>query len=233
MRDSFRSFQSISATKWVVNIRGRFSGEAETYLRESLSERVRIYRLSSDQGWFHDTRLMLAEIESDYVMFWLEDHLNLADIEILDLHVREMGQGSVDYMFYSFWWGGKLRDRYLGVPSTSLGHIDFVEHTIESNVRIQRNAPEGVYLIAAPSIFKTALFKRVVMSYDPATARWPIHTPFDFEKDPNQLQWLPLRVGLPRRELFASIDDDHVHPGSSLISRGLYPRRVERQTYAG
>jgi hypothetical protein len=57
-------------------------------------------------------------------------------------------------------------------------------------------------------------------------------TPFNFEKNPEANEWLPLRRAIPKVELFAPIDDDHCHPGSSLQSRGLYPLRVGRQSYA-
>jgi hypothetical protein len=58
--------------------------------------------------------------------------------------------------------------------------------------------------------------------------KWPTETPFDFEKSHKDTHWLPIRCGVSKEELFVSIDDDHGEPGSSLISRGLYPNRVPR-----
>jgi len=40
-------------------------------------------------------------------------------------------------------------------------------------------------------------------------------------------------MALTKQELFASIDDDQSEPGSSLISRGLYPSRVVRNHGSG
>jgi hypothetical protein len=59
--------------------------------------------------------------------------------------------------------------------------------------------------------------------------KWPKETPFDFEKSSHDVHWLPIRTGLSKQELFASIDDDSIAPGSSLISRGLYPAREPRK----
>ena len=36
------------------------------------------------------------------------------------------------------------------------------------------------------------------------------------------MQWLPYRIGILKKELFASIDDDLGCKGYSLISRGKY-----------
>ncbi len=54
--------------------------------------------------------------------------------------------------------------------------------------------------------------------------RFPEYTPFNLEKDQTRTDILPLKIALPKRELFACIDDDLTFPGYSLISRGLYKR---------
>jgi hypothetical protein len=232
VQDSFLSFKDVAAQEWVVNVRGQYWQQVVAFLHHHLGDKLRIYHIESEKGWFNDTRHMLYDITAPYVMFWLEDHISLVSPSLLDLHVADMQENSIDYMMYTFWWGGKLRARYRNIPLTNGRHTDHFMHTAENNVVIQNNAPEGVYLIAACSIFKNSLFKKIVLTDDPVQKRWPIKTPFDFEKRPSDVHWLPLRVGLPRQELFASIDDDHVHPGSCLISRGLYPNRERRTSYA-
>jgi hypothetical protein len=52
---------------------------------------------------------------------------------------------------------------------------------------------------------------------------------FDFEKKWDDIYILPIQYGVPKFELFATIDDDNRYPGSSLISRGLYPERLTRE----
>jgi hypothetical protein len=53
--------------------------------------------------------------------------------------------------------------------------------------------------------------------------RFPAYYPFDLEKGQDREDVLPLRVTMPRQELFACIDDDLDLPGSQLIKRGIYP----------
>ena len=58
--------------------------------------------------------------------------------------------------------------------------------------------------------------------------RYPKDTPFDFEKLSNDTWVLPFKIGIPKFEMFSSVDDDNRYYGSSLISRKLYPVRVSR-----
>jgi len=76
------------------------------------------------------------------------------------------------------------------------------------------------YLISLASIMSIQTFKAILGKRDPRLRRHSKHTPFDFEKNHNDVHWLPLRTGILRVELFANIDRDHDVP--SLISRGLY-----------
>lgn len=230
MQDSFLSFKDISASKWVINVRGRYSEKALIFLHANLGEKLLPYRLHSDEGWFCDSRRMLPEIDGDYVLFWLEDHINLARIELLDAIIHEMKEKDLEYLLYSFWQFGKLRSRYKGVMLTAGEYLDYFVHDDRNNQLIQQNG-KGSYLIAAPSVFKRSLFEKVVLADDPIPKRWPKETPFDFEKAPTDVHWLPIKVALPRQELFASIDDDHGYEFSCLQSRGLYPIREERKSY--
>ena len=77
MRDSFDSFCDEDVDKWVVNIRGPLKEEAGEFLRNRLGEKLELFELESKKGWFHDSRKMLNKINSDYVFFWIEDHLNI------------------------------------------------------------------------------------------------------------------------------------------------------------
>ena len=230
MQDSFRSFKDISSDKWVINVRGRYAEQTLDFLRSHIRNKFVSYKLHSKEGWFHDTRQMLPDIDGDYVLFWLEDHINLAEINLLDKIVSEMKEKDLDYMLYTFWQKGQLRERYHGIPLTSGGYLDYFEHNGTNNPIIQSNIG-GSYLISAASICKLSLFNRIVLADDPIPRRWPKETPFDFEKAPKDTHWLPIKVALPRQELFASIDDDHGCEGYCLQSRGVYPIREGRKTY--
>lgn len=53
--------------------------------------------------------------------------------------------------------------------------------------------------------------------------RFTKEAPFDLEKGPDRTDVLPFTIALPKKELFACIDDDLDMPGYQLIKRGKYP----------
>jgi hypothetical protein len=231
MQDSFHSFSSISANRWVINVRGRYSTKTQDFLRLHLGDKLTSYELNSEEGWFHDVRIMLPNINGEYVFFWLEDHINLAKIDLLENIVKEMQEKDLEYMLYSFWQNGRLRQRYNGISLTRGTYLDFFQYNISNHSIIQSNVG-GSYIISVAAIFKFSLFKSIVMADDPIPRRWPKETPFDFEKSPQDTHWLPIKMAISKQELFASIDDDHECEGYCLQSRGLYPIRENRKSYA-
>ena len=56
---------------WVINIRGSYKSHTFDFLKEHLGEKLYHYDLQSSNGWFHDTRVMLKDINSDYIFFWI------------------------------------------------------------------------------------------------------------------------------------------------------------------
>lgn len=232
MQDSFRSFKDISADKWVINARGRYAEQTLAFLRSQIGDKLVSYKLHSKEGWFHDTRQMLPDIDGDYVLFWVEDHINLAKIDLLDKIVLEMKLNCLDVMGYSQWFWGIRRQRYKDVELTAGEYLDYFEQNESNNRLIQASANGQSWLICCATIIKRQLFSRIILADDPIPRRWPKNTPFDFEKAPFDVHWLPLKMAFSRQELFVTIDDDAGFPGYCLQSRGLYPVREGRMSYA-
>lgn len=230
MKDSYRSFCGARIEKWVVNIRGSRAEEAAAFLQDEIGDRLKLYRLNSPEGWFHDTRKMLDDLDGDFVLFWLEDHLYINEPERINHIVGEMHERDLEYLLYTFWHHGFLRERYRGTDMKKGRFLDYFLHDEKANHAIQ-GSRHSMYILSAAAIFNNALFKKIILADDPKPRRWPKETPFDFEKAPQDTHWLPIRVGVTTEELFASIDDDHDVLNYSLQSRGLYPVREERITY--
>ncbi len=232
MKDSYVSFKDIGASKWVINVRGRYRSEAMAFLKEQLGDKLIPFHLDSRDGWFHDTRQMLSAITGNYVLFWVEDHINLADTRLLDDLVAEMDEQCLDVMKYSWWCDGIRWQRYKDIELIHGRNLDFFEHNEDNNKLIQASPGGQSYLISSVMIIRRELFFKIILADDPIPRRWPKELPFDFEKGPFDTHWLPLKVALPRQELFGSIDDDAGCPGYCLQSRGLYPVREKRKSYA-
>ncbi|TSK04499.1 MAG: glycosyltransferase [Geobacter sp.] len=228
MKDSFASFKGIASQRWLVNVRGPFKEQARAFLLAQPGLPLVMFDLESPEGWFHDSRTMAAEIDTTFVLYWIEDHLCVAqDLGIFRSILADMQASGVDFLPYSFFW---TTDRYRLIEKKELDSIDWLDLDLDNFKLLQRAAPEA-YIIFATGIFSASLFKKVLFTDDTEQAIcWPAETPFNFEKSAHDVHWLPFRVGLPKRELFASIDDDSVAPGTCLISRGLYTPRKPRRT---
>lgn len=220
MQDSFRSMKDINASKWVINVRGKFKFKTLFFLHEYLQERLVPYMLESEKGWFHDTKIMLPSINSDYVFFWVEDHINLVDVAKYQDILNEMKKSDSEYICYSWWFSGQPLEIYKEVKKIELKNI----FTFTLDEKMNRSIHKA-YVISMVGIFSEMLFKKIIIK--PPLLRWyPKQTPLDFEKGANGSDWLPIRYAIPKYELFACIDDGGDE--YSLQGRGLYPKRETR-----
>ncbi len=94
------------------------------------------------------------------------------------------------------------------------------------------DARKWPFFISKLMLFVLSLGKKLKLSYNMHTAfgkvnmvlgnylaRYPKETPFELEKDPERVDILPIKVGLPKRELFACLNDDGGFEGYKLTSR--------------
>lgn len=239
MKDSFRSFHNVDAVEWVINIRGKYKLEAGEYLHAELGKKLYLSYLNSGLGWLHVSKKISKKITADYVLFWIEDHILLAQPKILNKCIYEMNQFNVDILCYS-WYIQSLMDLYKIIEPYGAGKY-ITARKIDSNATIkiidklkERKPILGIpkddfYVISASSIIKKDFFKKVLLSKKPYLKRRPRKTPHDFEKRSKDNFASIIRTAWPVQELFVCIDDDLGKTGYSLISRGLYPDRISRK----
>ena len=225
MKDSLESMKGILFDRYVVNVRGSFANQAVDYLKCNIKP-LFVYSLESKNGWFFDTSKLLHLIKTPYVLIWMEDHICMSPETINDV-VSDMKKSQADILTHTFWQNGRFLKRYSKIDQIDIGTITWFEHTVYLQKKFKLNS----YLIAYPSIIKRNIFEKIINHGNEGP--WSKFTPFNFEKPPNDIKWLPLKRANPKRELFAAIDDNHGDKiDSSLQGRGLYPRRVRRQSYA-
>jgi len=226
MKDSFRSFYEEDIEIWIINIRGDYKKEAGEFLKENLGSALILFELESKKGWFNDSKKMLKAIDTDYVFFWIEDHLKVNKEKGVVINVvKEMKNNKIDSLWYTFFPYMKY---YIDVKKKEEKYISWFDLDEDSLQEIHKLKPD-LYLISCASILNQILFKKIIKFNDKRLAiKWPKETPFNFEKSYKDIHWLPFRCGILHHELFAAIDDNTPEPGSSLISRGLYPERKSR-----
>jgi hypothetical protein len=151
----------------------------------------------------------------------------------LNLFFREITEHNVEYVQYSFFQDGdelKSFESFRCKESNLLKIYDYdcELHSKRLKVIEESKIIASTYVISMVGVFSKEFFLKV-LSLPPAQPRWHIKTPFDFERDGYSTDLLPMTRGVLKFELFASIDDDHGNPGTSLIARGLYANRVPRK----
>lgn len=228
MKDSFFSFCDVRPEEWKINIRGRLKHEASDFLHSELGEKVETYFLESPRGWLYDSYSYMRDVSSEYVLFWIEDHICLVEPDYLRVVLTEMSFFSVDQLLYSFLQSA-LSSTYAFLPQLdSLEHITTYKLDRHS-AKIARNTlKRDFYCVATVSIFRTEFFLFLLRYRRPWFKRWTKYVPHDFEKKSKDFFFPLFLNALPKKELFACIDDDHGIIGSSLISRGTYPNRISR-----
>ena len=220
MKNSFNSFKDIQADKWVVNVRGSYNLKTILFLNKNLGEKLNSHMLNSKKGWMYDTQMLLPEINSEYVLFWIEDHINMEKVETYRDILKEIKEYSVDHLIYS-WWHETTKNTYQAVDQLKGKNLKIYDMNLESVNIINKDIGKFFYIVTMQSITNVNFFKKIINT-NILLKRWPKNTPFDFEKNSKDISILPFRTSIPRMELFANIDDDHDNPGYSLISRGLY-----------
>lgn len=226
MQDSFYSFKDISAAKWVINARGKFKHETMTFLKEHLAEKLISYDLESNKGWLYDSAQMLKDINTDFVLLWVEDHINLVDTQKYDHILTDLKESGSEYMEYSWWHFGKPLAVHAATPKKEFETLFALTLDKPTLSEIEKN--HSIFIISMIGIFSKDLFEKIITKTPLFLRQYPKETPFNFEKGGAEKSWLPIKVAIPKEELFASIDADTPEGGYSLQSRGLYPARVAR-----
>jgi hypothetical protein len=220
MKISFNSFSNVSASKWVINVRGKFKNEVVEFLRRELGEKLSANQLESKKGWFSDSAKMLPQIETEYILFWVEDHINLVSVSKYETILKDMKEFDVDYLLYS-WWHKEIKEIYSHIDKIDTNNISIYKMNKENANIVKKKRGSSFYMISMQSITTSKFFKNIILK-PPKFRSWPKETPFDFEKSSSVNSFYPFKSALPKFELFANLDDDNGVHGYSLKSRGYY-----------
>jgi hypothetical protein len=231
--DSFFSFNKSNIDKWIINIRGPLKDKASNFLSTELGNKVSIFEIDSRRGWLHDSLYLVRYIKSPYVMVWVEDHVCMCGPEKFDAIINEVALLKIDYIGYSWFGNGLFHKEFSGIEKFKGDTISVINYDLNANKVRQKNSLNLInsesYIVSLCGLFSKQFFIKILKAKKPYLLRWPIYTPFNFEKSSKDIYILPIKYGVSHIEIFSSIDDDNKHPNSCLVARGLYPNRVSRE----
>lgn len=185
---------------------------------------------SKFRTWKAQALADVQTLKSRFVFVFLEDHLPAPDPAPAASVLSDLEMGSVDIFQYS-WFASYGRQRSL-LESVQCERIG---STVQVNLNqrlVRKLAPQNpMYFISLTSIFNRDFLMQLLRSGRPWIRRFDPHAPFDIEQRPSATWFLPVRYACPTSELGICIDDDLTTPGSSAMSRGLYPRIREERVF--
>ena len=102
MKDSFLSFKDANISSWIVNVRGSHAYLAKEFLENNITQRAFLTSVESGKGWFRDTSSLVQDIGEGYLLYWIEDHVNIANLQTLNTVIDEVTRSGIDQIQYSF-----------------------------------------------------------------------------------------------------------------------------------
>ena len=214
---SFNSIKNDSNfDNWVINCRGDYKIQVENILRETLGEKLIFSSYESKKGWFYDSSKMIKNLKNNFVFFWIEDHVKISTHFINSSELKDLKKNEVDYLQYSFTHIDRFRSLQ---PFMDGEDSKFKYYSLNKENTEKLN--NKIYIVSVVGLFSIFFFEKIISTNHPILKRWPRNTPFDFEKTNHDKLFLPIKIALPKSELFACIDDDHGINNYSLVSRGL------------
>jgi hypothetical protein len=227
MCDSFYSFCDIKPKQWVVNVRGGYSEQVVQFFRAKITNNLSITCKDSKSDWLRDSRVMAKKINTDLVMFWIEDHICQVSPELLARVLNEFYHSAADQLLYS-WWNTSNKKVFDVIGCEQGEYINLYNMNTGSIKKIEKFIGKYFYIVSAVSVMRKEFFIYILSSHKPYLKRYPRYTPFNFEKRSSDKIVNNILYAFPRIELFVSIDDDQGNEKYSLISRGEYPDRMLR-----
>ena len=229
---SFNSFCQYEFANWVINIRGKYKKTAYDFLTKNIPNyKLEISVQEYSKNWFKDTQKIFHKIKGEYIFYWNEDHINTTDIINFKNIISEIKEQNIDQFKYSWFHNGndaKIAKLSNFIDGKNILHDNYTykKHILRLKISDDQDIKIDKYIISLTCIFKKVFFKKILFSDDPFIKRWGRDTPFDFEKCSYDIHWLPFKIGFPKKEFFASIDDNHGEIGYSLVDRGFIDKTL-------
>lgn len=228
MRDSLSSMHGIRFLNYVINIRGSLKYEAKYFIERSISEGLIISTEDDARGWMDQSLDLAEKLSSDRIFIWVEDHIFISSPNLFLETIEEAFNAGADCLYYSFLTPA-ITSQYSSLEIYEDGlHCKMFEISHNS---IKKNLPwirgKLIYTSSLVTIVTKNRFVNRLTDFKSELLRWPHETPFNFERIWASETLNKVIVAIPKKELFASIDDD-LDANYSLISRGLYPNRINR-----
>jgi hypothetical protein len=229
MKDSLASMRGINFLNLVINIRGSLRQEARYFIEQCISERLIISTDEDPRGWMDQSLDLAEKLLADHIFIWVEDHIFTSTPELFSETVQEAFNSGADFL-YSPFLTPAITSQYLNLEIHEDGFYSKMYSISKDSIakNLSWTKRRLIYTSSLVTIVSKSRFTNRLSDFSGELLWWPHETPFNFERIWAFEKLKKVIVAIPKNELFVSIDDD-LDFNYSLISRGLYPNRVNRE----
>ena len=227
---SIELVKNSSTTDLSIRIRGNYAKEAIEHagvVLKNYSGNIRFWEQSSYQNWKLDTLEQVGVDKNQFFFITQEDHLLNSGIKFFDQFNSELIRIKPDFIPISFFQNYNFIKPLLPLDKHKSGETMNYWNITKSEWQNTQKINK-FYLLSFVGIYEISLLRHCLKSEKPYIKRFSVNSPYHFEKREIEDSVFPIKFGLPKKEIYCCIDDDHGFPGSSLISKGLYNFDVER-----
>ena len=145
-----------------IKIRGELANECIIFAKELFSDRAKYYQELKDSDWFAASTIMIENVKSRSIFFYLEDHKLITSADNLKLVLNEFDEFKLDYLCYSFFRASRLDVKNL-LPLNPKKKNHFSEFLLnKENIKLIRKISPLYCIFSAPSIFSTEYFTKIL-----------------------------------------------------------------------
>jgi hypothetical protein len=202
----------------LLRIRGSYAGEASNFANQFGNVEIRLN--AEFLQWRFQSLVDLCSVNSKYVVFYLEDHLMLAEKNSANFLLDELDLQSNDILQYS-WFDQYAKFRHWTLSERYEKRQFGTYLSVDRNMLNRIPGSSKVYFCSLSSIFRRTFILKILYSGRPWIRKYDPKSPFDVEQQAGATWFLPINFGVTNFEISACIDDDHGVEGYSLISRGF------------
>lgn len=218
--ESISRLESLSNIEVLVSVRGPMAQRVADILEDDKRCQWKISHLElRDDGdsWMCVTKSLLEKINAETVVICQEDHWLVNSHLLWELYL-DFKEKEIDYAGISFHPQVLNTSKTYGrfsVPADDTGNLT----TYAFHNRKDTKDLYSLFAISLLGMFSREYLANLLGKRLEYPIFYPSSTPFVFERKFRSKSIYPLRLAVPKFEIFACVDDDHGIPGYSLNSR--------------
>jgi len=145
-----------------IKIRGKLANDCIIFIKKLFPDCVKFYQELQETDWVKSTLVMIKNVKSRSIFFYLEDHRLVTSSEDLKLVLEEFEECKLDYLCYSFFRASSLDIKNL-LPLNPKKRIGFFEFILDKeNINLIRKISPLYGNLSLPGIFSTEYFNKIL-----------------------------------------------------------------------